>query len=109
MVPSLPLLSCESSVSVKENPDRKKKKNSDLLPMALSLELRYNFYIWDPSSQLSRMVFIFVFFFFMSSSAFFHLCLLLFSCHPLLSGCSDFLKKNAISREKQMFKIFIIL
>ena len=26
MVPSLPLLSCESPVSVKENPDRKKKK-----------------------------------------------------------------------------------
>ena len=26
MVLSLPLLSCESSVSVKENPDRKKKK-----------------------------------------------------------------------------------
>ena len=26
MVPSLPLLSCESSVSVKENPDRKKKE-----------------------------------------------------------------------------------
>ena len=26
MVPSLPLLSCELSVSVKENPDRKKKK-----------------------------------------------------------------------------------
>ena len=26
MVPSLPLLSCESSLSVKENPDRKKKK-----------------------------------------------------------------------------------
>ena len=26
MVPSLPLLSCGSSVSVKENPDRKKKK-----------------------------------------------------------------------------------
>ena len=26
MVPSLPLLSCEFSVSVKENPDRKKKK-----------------------------------------------------------------------------------
>ena len=25
MVPSLPLLSCESSVSVKENPDRKEK------------------------------------------------------------------------------------
>ena len=25
MVPSLPVLSCESSVSVKENPDRKKK------------------------------------------------------------------------------------
>ena len=28
MVPSLPLLSCESSVSVKENPDEKKKKNT---------------------------------------------------------------------------------
>ena len=28
MVPSLPLLSCESSVSEKENPDRKKKKKS---------------------------------------------------------------------------------
>ena len=26
MVPSLPLLSCESSMSVKENPDRKRKK-----------------------------------------------------------------------------------
>ena len=26
MVPSLPLLSCESSVSVKENPERKEKK-----------------------------------------------------------------------------------
>ena len=26
MVPSLPLLSCESPVSAKENPDRKKKK-----------------------------------------------------------------------------------
>ena len=26
MVPSLPLLSCESSVSVKENPDRKKNQ-----------------------------------------------------------------------------------
>ena len=31
MVPSLPLLSCESSVSVKENPDRKKKKNTEYL------------------------------------------------------------------------------
>ena len=30
MVPSLPLLSCESSVSVKENPDRKKKKDKFL-------------------------------------------------------------------------------
>ena len=28
MVPSLPLLSCESSVSGKENPDRKKKKKA---------------------------------------------------------------------------------
>ena len=31
MVPSLPLLSCESSVSVKENPDRKKK-----IPLSLN-------------------------------------------------------------------------
>ena len=30
MAPSLPLLSCESSVSVKENPDRKKKKKKNL-------------------------------------------------------------------------------
>ena len=29
MVPSYPLLSCVSSVSVKENPDRKKKKKPD--------------------------------------------------------------------------------
>ena len=29
MVPSLPLLSCESSVSVKENPDR--KKNNEII------------------------------------------------------------------------------
>ena len=29
MVPSLPLLSCGSSVSVKENPDRKKKKKKN--------------------------------------------------------------------------------
>ena len=28
MVPSLALLSCESSVSVKENPDRKKNKKT---------------------------------------------------------------------------------
>ena len=33
MVPSLPLLSCESSVSVKENPDRKKRMFScNILP-----------------------------------------------------------------------------
>ena len=30
MTPSLPLLSCESSVSVKENPDRKKKNQLTL-------------------------------------------------------------------------------
>ena len=30
MVPSLLLLSCESTVSVKENPDRKKQKNSEI-------------------------------------------------------------------------------
>ena len=29
MVPSLPLLSCELSVSVKENPDRKKKEKKN--------------------------------------------------------------------------------
>ena len=28
MVPSLPLLSCEASVSVKENPEKKKKKKN---------------------------------------------------------------------------------
>ena len=32
MVPSLLLLSCESSVSVKENPDSKKKKNMTNYP-----------------------------------------------------------------------------
>ena len=31
MVPSIPLLSCASSVSVKENPDRKKKKKKKTL------------------------------------------------------------------------------
>ena len=31
MVPSLPLLSCELSVSVKENFDRKKRRSEDLL------------------------------------------------------------------------------
>ena len=31
MAPSLPLLSCEWSVSVKENPDRKKKKKKIIL------------------------------------------------------------------------------
>ena len=31
MAPSLPLLSCESSVSVKENPDREKKNTLKLL------------------------------------------------------------------------------
>ena len=30
MVPSLPLLSCESSVAVKENPDRKNKVEGTL-------------------------------------------------------------------------------
>ena len=29
MVPSLPLLSCESSVSMEENPDRKKNDNNN--------------------------------------------------------------------------------
>ena len=32
MVPSLPLLPCELSVSVKENPDRKKKKDTQNFP-----------------------------------------------------------------------------
>ena len=43
MVPSLPMLSCESSVSVKENPDRKKKTrnktNKKYLPKKLQLLL----------------------------------------------------------------------
>ena len=32
MAPSLPLLSCESSVSVKENPDRLKTKSESYFP-----------------------------------------------------------------------------
>ena len=34
MVPSLPLLSCESPVSVKENPDRKNNLKKRLVSMA---------------------------------------------------------------------------
>ena len=37
MVPSLPLLSCELSVSVKENPDRKKKKNRGTFASATAI------------------------------------------------------------------------
>ena len=40
MVPSLPLLSCELSVSVKENPDRKKKKKKNLEEYKKALELK---------------------------------------------------------------------
>ena len=36
MVPSLPLLSCELSVSVKENPDRKKINSSNGFDIALT-------------------------------------------------------------------------
>ena len=55
MVPSLPLLSCESWVSVKENPDRKKKKkkkkeertdNLDLIEIATE-------YVRGSENQLS--------------------------------------------------------
>ena len=38
MVPSLPLLYCASSVSVKENPDRKEKNVSILCAIQLILE-----------------------------------------------------------------------
>ena len=37
MVPSLPLLSCESSVPVKENPDRKKNHFCDKLKWVIHL------------------------------------------------------------------------
>ena len=39
MVPSLPLLSCELSMSVKENPDRKKKNNNE---PSLKLEVEFS-------------------------------------------------------------------
>ena len=47
MVPSLPLLSCESSVSLKENPDRNKKKTRIPIPYlarsdSFSLANRYS-------------------------------------------------------------------
>ena len=35
MVSSLPLLSCELSVSVNENPDREKKKKKNLINITL--------------------------------------------------------------------------
>ena len=38
MVPSLPLLPCELSVFVKENPDRKKKKKKDAKCVLLTEE-----------------------------------------------------------------------
>ena len=38
MVPSLPLLSCESSVSVKENPDRKKSFIYRLISLLFNLD-----------------------------------------------------------------------
>ena len=41
MVPSLPLLLCESSVSVKENPDRKKKFPSSIKAGNNSEKLKY--------------------------------------------------------------------
>ena len=46
MVLSLPLLSCESSVSVKENPDRKKKKYTTLFLLCLKIN--------DPQTFKSR-------------------------------------------------------
>ena len=50
IVPSLPLLSCESSVSVKQNPDRKKKERKKLLKNRLSLSTQ-DFFL---SSQRER-------------------------------------------------------
>ena len=41
MVSSLPLLSCELSVSVKENPDRKKKKKKDHKQFIAIIENEY--------------------------------------------------------------------
>ena len=38
MVPCLPLLPCESSVSVKENPDRKKKKIQSISPYSVWMQ-----------------------------------------------------------------------
>ena len=45
MVPSLLLLSCESSVSLKENPDNKKKEKSAILV-----------YLTAPSKQYSKVI-----------------------------------------------------
>ena len=44
MVPSLPLLACESSVSMKENPDRKKKESTDAFCIIL-LQNFFNHYL----------------------------------------------------------------
>ena len=43
MVPSLPLLSCELSVSVNENPDREKKKKKKNL-INITLIKAFNFF-----------------------------------------------------------------
>ena len=62
MVPSLPLLSYESSVSVKENPDRKKKKKKiDPLNSSCFQKLRFperesRLYVIRKSSSLEKVV-----------------------------------------------------
>ena len=52
MVPSLPLLSCKSSVSVKENPDRKKKKKKNGLKSADLQNARWYQNVHFPIGQL---------------------------------------------------------
>ena len=46
MVPSLPLLSCESPVFVKENPDRKKKKKISL-SISISMSVESTIWTWS--------------------------------------------------------------
>ena len=53
MVPSLPLLSCESSVSVKENPDRKKKNTQKLCD---DFKMHHTFYSTKKVSKLLNTV-----------------------------------------------------
>ena len=53
MFPSLPLLSWESSVSVKENPDRKKKKEKKMAYIELVMSVVCSYTGHNPSSGTS--------------------------------------------------------